>query len=89
MYYTWDSQPHDDRPKIDAILPQIMSLHLARAAAILLCIITELQAYFRFEGASINERINKIWDALMPVFEVKELYNERYAQLMKDNGITT
>ena len=87
MYYTQDSQPHDDRPKIDALLPKIMSLHLARAAAILLCIITELQAYFRFEGADINKRINKIWDALMPVSEIKELYKERYAQLMRDSGI--
>lgn len=89
MYYTWDSQPHEDRPKIDEFLPQIMSMHLARAAAILLCIITELQAYFRFEGANINERINKVWSSLLAIPEVKELFNERYAQLMKDKGITT
>jgi hypothetical protein len=28
-----------------------------------------------------------MWDALMPVFEVKELNNERYSQLMKDKRI--
>jgi len=87
MYYTRDSQPHEDRPKIDASYPLIMSFHLARAAAVLLCIVTELQVYFRFEGASINERIHKIWNALMPVFEIKELYNDHYAQLMKNRGI--
>ena len=86
-YYTTDSMPHEDRPKIDAIHPKILYLHITRAAAILLCIITELQAHFRFDGAHINERIHKMWDALLPVFEVKELYNERYSQLIKDRRI--
>jgi hypothetical protein len=50
-----------------------------------------MQAYFRFDddGARINERIHEMWDALMPVLEVKELYDERYAQLMKDNRINS
>jgi hypothetical protein len=89
MYYTTDSMPHDDRPKIDAVYPRIMFVHIARAAAILLCIITELQAHFHFDGARINERIHQMWNALMPVFEVKELYNDRYSQLMKDERIET
>lgn len=64
-------------------------MHLLRSAAILLSIVTELQAYFRFDdsGARINERIYAMWNALMPVFEVKELYDERYAQLMQEKGI--
>lgn len=83
--------PHDDRPKLDEIYPKILSMHIARAAAILLCIITELQAYFRFDddGARINERIQEMWKVLMPVFEVKELYEERYKQLMQDRRIGT
>jgi hypothetical protein len=28
-----------------------------------------------------------MWDVLRPVFEVKELYNERYCQLMKEKHI--
>jgi hypothetical protein len=50
-----------------------------------------MQAYFRFDddGARINERIHEMWDALMPVLEVKELYDERYAQWMKDNRINS
>jgi hypothetical protein len=87
MYFISDSVPHEDRPKIDELHPRILSLHIARAAVILLCIITELQAYFHFDGANINERIHGVWNALMPVFEVRELYDERYAQLMKDKGI--
>jgi hypothetical protein len=49
--------------------------------------VTELQAHFHFDGASIDERIHKMWNALMPTFAVKELYSERYEQLMKDKGI--
>lgn len=87
MYYISDSMPYEQRPKLDEIHPIILSLHLARAAVILLCIVTELQAHFHFDGARIDERIHKIWNALMPVFEAKELFNERYAQLMKDKNI--
>ena len=86
-YYTRDSQPHEDRPLIDASYSQVVFTHVARAAAILLCIVTELQAYFRFDGANINERTTKIWNTLMPVLGVKELYDERYSQLMKSKGM--
>jgi hypothetical protein len=63
------------------------SLHLLRASSLLLATITELQAYFKFDGANINERIRKVWDALLVHMHVKELYDARYAQLMKDKGI--
>jgi hypothetical protein len=87
MYYIADSMPHEERPKMDELHPKILSLHIARAAAILLCIVTEVQAHFHFDGAKIDERIHKMWNALMPVFEVKELFSERYEQLMKDKRI--
>ncbi len=89
MYYIADAMPHEDRPKIDAIFPKIFSTHIARAAIILLCIVTEVQAHFRFDddGARINERIHAMWDALMPAFDAKELYDERYAQLLRDARI--
>ena len=88
MYYIADSMPHEDRPQIDAAYPKLLSTHISRAALMLLCIITELQAQFHFDGARIDERIHKMWNALMPVFEVKELYDERYGQLMKDKRIS-
>ena len=55
----------------------------------MLCIVTELQAYFHFDddGARINERIHAMWNALVPAFDAKEIFDERYAQLMKDKGI--
>jgi len=49
--------------------------------------VTELQAYFRFDGARINERILEVWQALKPAFEVKDLYDQRYGQLMRNKGI--
>jgi hypothetical protein len=89
MFYIIDSMPHEERPKIEAVHLRVFSSNIARAALMLLCIITELQAYFHFDddGARINERIHKMWEALRPVFEVKELYNERYCLLMKEKHI--
>jgi hypothetical protein len=51
--------------------------------------VTELQAYLRFDdsGARINERIHEVWNALMPTFTVKQLYDSRYRQLMEEKGI--
>jgi hypothetical protein len=54
---------------------------------VLLCLITELQAHCRFDGARINERICKVWEALLPLFEAKELYDGRYLKLMQEKGI--
>jgi len=86
-YYTRDFLPHAQRPKIDASYDMYLSGHIGRAATVLLCMITELQAYCRFEGANINERICKLWKALIPLFEANELYEERYLQLMKAQRI--
>jgi len=87
VFYIEDSLPHEESPKLEDGLSRLLGKHISQAAGVLLCIVTELQAYFHFDGADINERIHKIWSALMPAFAVKELYSERYEQLMKDKGI--
>jgi hypothetical protein len=89
MYYVADSMPHEDRPSIDDQHPKVLFKHIGRVAGVLLCIVTELQAHFQFDdaGARINQRIHAIWDALMPAFEIKELYEKRYAQLMTEKQI--
>jgi hypothetical protein len=87
-FYVSKEISHDLRPTVDTMLDNSISIHLPRMSAILLCMVTEIQAYFRFDGARINERIYQVWDALMQVPEVKELYDERYAQLMQTRGIT-
>jgi hypothetical protein len=91
MFYIRDSAPHEDRPKIEDAHERVFSSHIGRAALVLLCIITELQAYFRFDddGARISERIHSMWKALMVIPEVKEVYDLRYEQLMKDKGINS
>jgi hypothetical protein len=68
----------------------LIARHVPRVAAILLCTPTEVQAYFRFDrdqSAHINQRLHQVWDALLHVPEIKELYDERYAKLMSDKGI--
>jgi hypothetical protein len=87
IFYAADSMPHEERDKLEDGHLRIFSAHIARAALMLLCIITELQAHFLFEGADINERVHKMWSVLMPVFEVKELYDQRYCQLMKEKHL--
>ena len=86
-YYISDFLPHAERPKVDSSYDMFLSMHIGRAATVLLCMITELQAYFRFDGARINERISKLWETLIPLFEANELYEGRYSQLMKVRGI--
>jgi hypothetical protein len=79
--------PHEDRPKIDDTFETVLSIHMPRVCAILLCILTETQAYFRFDGANINKRLHEIWNALILAPEIKELHDERYSNLMKEKGI--
>jgi hypothetical protein len=86
-YFASDSFPHELRPKIEAMYTDFLTRHIGRAATVLLCLVTEIQAYFRFDGANINDRICKMWEALMDLFEAKELYVERYSGLMRDRGI--
>ena len=88
-HYLRDLMPHDIRPQIDRSFDIFLSTHLGRAAIVLLCVVTEIQAYCRFDGANINERIRKIWQALIPMFDAKELYDARYATLMVSAGIAS
>jgi hypothetical protein len=90
VFYIPDKIPHELREQFDTIVVERMiATHLVRNAAILLCTLTEVQAHFRFfDEARINERILNVWNTLLRTPEVKELYDARYEQLMKDRGIT-
>ncbi|MGA2302193.1 MAG: hypothetical protein ABSG77_16035 [Candidatus Acidiferrum sp.] len=79
--------PHEDRPAVEDASEVMITIHIARVAGILLCTLTEVQAYCRFDGARINERLHEIWNALVLMPEIKELYDERYSQLMMERGI--
>jgi hypothetical protein len=86
-FYAPKDLPPEYWPKLDFMGERMVFLSVSRAAAILLCLLTEVQAYFRFEGANINKRLHEVWKALNVAFEIKELYRERYKKLMKVKGI--
>ncbi|MGB7281940.1 MAG: hypothetical protein WBE13_06740 [Candidatus Acidiferrum sp.] len=88
IFYTPSDIPWEHRQQFEDVgIDQMISMHLARVAGVLLCTLTEVQVYFRFDGANINRRLHEIWKALIPVLEVKELYDERYAELMEKKDI--
>jgi hypothetical protein len=88
MFYTVKDVPHEFRSNVETAIDTVIAIHIPRLAAILLCMLTEVQTYFRFDGARINQRLHLVWNALLPAPEVKELYDLRYAKLMADKGIT-
>lgn len=88
-YLVSDMLPREMRPELDERYNlDFLTRHLGRAALVLLCISTELQAYFKFPDANINERVCKMWDALKDHFETKELYRDHYAALLKEKRIS-
>lgn len=87
QFFSTASILHEDRSQFDDISDAMISMHLKRVVGILLCILTEVQAHFRFEGAHINQRLHNGWDAVLAAAEIKELYDQRYEQLMKDHRI--
>jgi hypothetical protein len=86
-FFILDALPHEMRPKVEQMYLAFLTRHLCRAALILLCLVTEIQVYCRFDGADINKRIMRMWGALMGLFEAKELYDERYQKLLTEKGI--
>jgi len=86
-YLVSDFLPHANRPAMEQSYDLFLSTHIGRAATVLLCLLTEIQAYCRFDGANINERLVRIWDILLPRPEVKELHDARYRELMASRGI--
>ena len=60
------------------------AMHISRASLLMLCLLTEIQAFYRFEGpAEIDGRLASIWQAMHPLFEVKKLYESRYKGLLR------
>lgn len=67
VFYAPKEVPHEARPQIDEAYERMIFMHISRMAAILLGILTEVQAYFKFDGANINQRLHKVWDVLRRV----------------------
>lgn len=81
-----DSLPHDKRDIVkDDIVLRSLTMHYGRTAGILLCLLTEIQHFFRFDGADIDKRLAQIWSAMIPLYEVRELYDFRYNVMLKES----
>jgi hypothetical protein len=65
-------------PALDNYRLRHFAMHFARAAALLLCLLTEIQHSFKFDGANIDKRLREIWTAMLGFYEVKELFDFRY-----------
>ena len=80
-----DSLPHDKRDMVrDDVVHRYLAMHFGRTAGILLCLLTEIQHFFSFDGADIDKRLTQIWSAMAPVYEVRELFDFRYKELLKE-----
>ena len=87
-YLTRDSQTHEirgkDGPRLSAAqfyahgesgTPSARTHHRGAEASL------------QFDGADIGPRLHRMWHALMPIPEAKELYTVRYQSLMATKGI--
>ncbi len=88
MFYAPDTIPMEHRDHFEnVVVERMIAVHVSRAAGILLCTLTEVQAHFHFNDARINQRLHEVWNALVLVPEIEDLHAERYEKLMKENGI--
>jgi hypothetical protein len=60
-----DKVAPEEQHKFEDAIETMLFITMARIAAIRL--LTEVQAYCRFDGARINQRLHEIWDALLQV----------------------
>jgi hypothetical protein len=80
-----DRFPHEKRDDVldDMVLRQL-TMHYGRAAGILLCLLTEIQHFYKFNGSDIDKRLSEIWTAMLPLYEVRELFDYRYWALLRE-----
>jgi hypothetical protein len=83
---TYDA-PHAQREPILERAERELTAHLGRSAAVLLALITEIQATFKFDGHNINSRLHEMWRSIVNFPEGEEMFTLRYKDLMEDNGI--
>lgn len=80
-----DSLPHEKRDMVtDDAVHRYIAMHFGRTAAILLCLLTEIQQFFEFNGAEIDKRLAQLWSAMIPLYEIRELFDYRYKTLLKE-----
>ena len=75
--------PHEQRASVHDAAERHLGMHFARAAGLLLCLLTELQHFYKFDYVQIDERLSELWAAMSPVVEVKEFYDLRHKNMLR------
>ena len=81
-YINLDNHSPELRMKIEGNGDLLTAMHLSRAAGLLLATITEIQVVYMFSDHHINARILTVWQALLSVFGIKEIFEYRYRDLL-------
>jgi hypothetical protein len=79
-----DLVPHEHRDKVQTNALRLITMHIGRAGGLLLCLLTELQHFFKFNDFEIDRRLRQVWTAMVPLYEVRELYDFRYNSILRE-----
>jgi hypothetical protein len=79
-----DRLPHEVRSQAQTAALRHITMHIGRAGGLLLCLLTELQQFFKFNDFEIDRRLRRVWSAMIPLYEVRELYDFRYGRILRE-----
>ena len=78
-----DQVPSEKRDQLNEAVDLNVAMHYGRAAGVLLCALSEIQHFFKFDSADIDQRLRDLWEAMVPVYELREFYDYRYNSLLR------
>ena len=76
--------PHEMRGEVEDAAERDIAMHFGRTAGLLLCLLTEIQHFYKFDGAEIDKRLGQLWAAMIPMVEIRELYDYRFKGLLRE-----
>ena len=82
-YVADDRVPREIREHAEDAAERTISMHIGRASGLLLCLLTEIQHYCKFQDANIDRRSSEIWSPLIVMLEVRELFEYRYRDILR------
>ncbi len=77
--------PVQHHERLDEATERALAMHVFRAAGLLMCLVTEIQHFCKFEGANIDQRLADTWASMLEIYEIEELYELRYRSLLKQS----
>jgi hypothetical protein len=79
-----DRLAHEKRDQVQTAALRHITMHIGRVGGLLLCLLTELQHFYKFDDFDIDKRLRQVWAAMIPLYEVRELYDFRYNSLLRE-----